>query len=399
MPQDEVFNGKLTVPASVRRLADMSTPFGEMAVSQRTPIIQINGSYDTSMLRDVMKTTGTASIESVDSEFELKTQTTGEKATMLSASRGRYTPGYAGECGVGIRVPEVPEGDSIIRAGYFDTVPGGQAINDGAVFEKRADSNSIAIYKKGELITRVREKDWNLAPDEEVDLADGWILQILFVYYGYGPIWFRLLSPTRERVIDLHKELTFGRPSLANSNLQVGCQIENEQDSELVAYLSGRQFAVLGNPIFKIRKVSHLRQNINVPTTNYVPVMSFRRKSGRRAVPIQIKELEAITNNDIVIQWRVGADINDTEWITPNNHDSDEVALEVNVDADTVDMNIGVKVDEDLIIGGTGPQPRQFTEDETASDIPDESVVTMCAKSIDGSAATLTAIGKMVEER
>ena len=382
-----------------RKYEGVKTPFDELKVSQKTPIIQINGSYDTSLLRDIIKTEGAADVKSINSEFLLETNGVGDKATMLSASRGRYVPGYAAEVGVGIRIPETPEGESIIRAGYFDQVPDTQEINDGAVFEKRSDSASVAIYRGGELVERARQGNWNLAPDKEIDLADGWILQILFVYYGYGPIWFRLVSPDKEKVINLHKINTKGEPALENSNLQVGAQIVSEQESKLETYLSGRQFAVLGNPVFKIRKVSHLREGVNVPTNNYVPIMSFRREPGRRAVPIQIKEYDAITNNDIVVQWRIGADINDTNWITPDNHDSEEVALQVNIDADTIDMETGIKVDEDIVLGGAGPQPRQFSEEETASDIPDELTVTMCAKSIDNDSATVTAIGKMVEER
>lgn len=382
------------------------TPFNENLSAQRTPIIQINASYDMSELRDTIKKAGNADIKSIHSEYELSLLGENDSAVMATASRGRYVPGYAAEAGVGIRVPEMPTGDTEVYFGYLDFEFETQDIKDGAVFGVDSEGTFIAIYQDGAQTDKIYKKDWNINPSFDLDLSKGFILQILFVYYGYGPIWFRVVDPISERVVDLHKYLKDGEPSIANSNLQVGAKVSQEtNDTEFKMYLSGRQFAVIGTPVFKVRTVSHLREDVNIPTENYVPVMSFRRQVGQKAVPVQIQEIETLTDNDVVVQWRVGADLSreedqdPLEWITPSGHDEDEVALEVNTNADTIDMNTGIKVDEDIVLGGGGPQAKQFEEDQTASDIPDEYIVTLCARSIDGGAATATFIGKMVEER
>ena len=381
------------------------TPFDEMRVSQRTPIIQINGSYETSELRDVIKTDGTAEVTSVNSEFRLETKATGDKALMASASRGRYVPGYAAEAGIGARLPETPTGDGVARWGYFDTVPSTQDINDGAFFGVDTGGIFVAIYRNGTREMKTYREDWNLQPNYDIDPAAGNIYQIQFVYYGYGPVWFRIIDNQTERVVAVHKHLSHGRPTFSNSNLQVSGQAWTDSTGDpFDLFLSGRQFAVLGTPVFKERVVSHLREEVTVGTAGYTPIMSFRRKEGRRAVPIAAHLFECMTNNDIAVQWRVGSTITretngaDLDWITPSDHDEDETAIEVNENADTIDMETGIKVDEDLVAGGAGPRPREFAEDATVSDIPDEYIVTLCAKALD-TEATIDIIGKMVEER
>ena len=380
------------------------TPFDEYRISQRTQIVEINGSYDTSLLRDTIKTTDTASVSSVDSEFKLELSATGDKATIATASRGRYIPGYAAEAGLGTRLPEYPDGDGVARWGYFDLEPETQDINDGAFFGADADGLFVSIWRNGTEQVKVDQGDWNINPNFEIDPSRGYIYQILFVYYGYGPIWFRVIDPEEECVVDIHKYVDEGATTLGNSNLQVAGQADTGTTGDpFDLYVSGRQFAVYGTPIVKIRKVAHLVEDVNIPTDGYVPVMSFRRKDNKRAVPIQIQAFECLTDNDIVVQWRLDSnpslDEGTIEWITPSNHDEDEVSIEVNEDADNIDMSTGLKVDEDIVLGGGGPQARGFAEDELVSDVPDEYIVTLCAKSIDGSAATATFIGKMVEER
>lgn len=95
--------------------SDILTPFNEILSSQRTPIIQINASYDISELRDTIKKAGNADIKSIHSEYELSLLGENDSAVMATASRGRYVPGYAAEAGVGIRVPEMPTGDKMVE--------------------------------------------------------------------------------------------------------------------------------------------------------------------------------------------------------------------------------------------------------------------------------------------
>lgn len=373
-----------------------STPFNELKVSQRTPIIQTNGSYEISLLRDVITKDEGATVTKDGSEFVLSVDNE-DSCTMLTASRGRYVPGFAAEVGVGVRIPD---NNADMVWGYFDTTPDTQEINDGCVFGIDEDGFYVAVYKNTVETVKVYQEDFNIS-NTEIDLSKGFIFQILYVYYGYGPIFFILLHPVTNRVVNLHVVVIDEDTSLGNSNLQVGAQIKATGEASEIR-LGGRQFSILGIPNFITRKVTHFREDVSIPTENFVPIMSFRRKAGRRSVPIKIHSFECISNNDIIVQWRVDSDISldgELSFIAPSDHDENEVALEVNENATAIDMGTGLKVDEYMVLGGTGPQPRRISQGQTVADVPDEYIVTLCAKSIDSGAATASFIGKMIEER
>ena len=408
MPKDETFNGKLTVPATLRRLSDLATPFQELGVSERTPVIEINASYAPSILRDIQKTEGNAEIKQIESEFELKHTTTGDKVAMLSASTGRYTPGVAAEAGVGVRFPDEIQGDAVAYFGYFNLDEDKDEILNGLVFGKDKDGNFISIFREGEEIEKWYQEEWNISSDYDASIGN--VLQIRFTYYGYGLIEFRKLKSETgkegQSVKTLHTFRPQGKPTIANSNLRVGAIMYSEQDddNEYNLYLSGRQFSLLGPTDFSQRIVSHKITDKTIPVDGFTPIMSFRQKFANRAVPFTIQEYELITNNDVTVQWRVNSDLSkdddtDLNWVTPSDHDPDEVSLQVNTDADNIDMNTGVKVNESIAAGGAGPTPRILGQKINLTDIPDGYPVTLCATAEDTEATLDIVIGKMTEER
>ena len=383
------------------------SPFDERLTAQRTPIIEINASYAPSILRDIQKTEGDAEINQINSEFELKHTTTGDKVAMLSASTGRYTPGVAAEAGVGVRFPGEIQGDTVAYSGYFNLDENNDILN-GLVFGKDKDGNFISIFREREEIEKWYQEEWNISTDYDASIGN--VLQIRFTYYGYGLIEFRKLESETggegQNIETLHTFRPQGEPSIANSNLRVGAIMysEEDDDNEYNLYLSGRQFSLLGPTDFSQRIVSHEVLDKTISTEEFTPIMSFIQKDANKAVPFTIQEYELITNKNITVQWRVNSDLTKDdgtglEWITPNDHDPDEVSLLVNEDADNIDMNTGVKVNHSIAAGGAGPTPSRLGKEINLTDIPNGYPVTLCAKAKNEEATLEIVIGKMTEER
>lgn len=386
-------------------IENAKSPFDEILSTQRTPIIEINATYAPSDLRDIQRTTGDASISHINSEFKLQHSSAGDKVVMLTGSTGRYTPGVAAEAGVGVRFPDEITGDAVAYYGYFN-LDDNDDIYNGAVFGKDSNGNFIAIFRNGTQAVKVYQEDWNISKD--INLPQGNVYQIRFTYYGYGLIEFRKLTSEtgdkRQEVSTLHTYRPTGEPALANSNLRVGAMIDSTNDSkEYNLYLSGRQFSLIGETNFKERIVSHKVDSVTVGTSDYTPIMSFRQKDSNRATPIKIQEYELLTDNDIFTQWRINSDISyssgDLTWNTPSDHSADEVSLEVNDNADNIDVSTGVKINESIVEGGSGVDKIKLGKSATITDIPDEYIISLCAKAINSEASVSPAIGKMIEQR
>ena len=376
------------------------SPFNEQLTAERTPIIQINGSYDISELRDAIIEEGTAEVSSLDSEYKLQINNAGDKAAMTSASRGRYTPGCASEVGVGLRFQEEITGDTELYWGYFD-LDEDNNIYDGVVFGQDIDGTFVALYNEGVEEYKEYQKNWNI--NRNVDLTEGNVFQIRFTYYGYGLIEWRVLSSetgsSKQTVKTLHTYRPQGIPALSNSNLRVGVMIYSTNDTnQYSAYLSGRQFSIIGKANFKQRSVPHLVEEVSVPTTDYVPLMTFRKKADSRPVPISVQEHSIKTDNDLYLLWVARVDLDDDDnWITPTGATASETALEVNDDATTADLTNALKLNQYQALGGNR-NVRSLANDINLTDIPDEYNICLLAKA-SNQTATVTAIGKMTEER
>ena len=113
----------------------VSSQFNELMTSRRTPVIELTSVYGLSDLRDLVGTTGAGTVTNTTVEYQVTT-TTGatDSATLDSVERGRYMPGYAGQAGIGVRIPLAPTNDQVFRWGMVDDENGaffGQSVADG----------------------------------------------------------------------------------------------------------------------------------------------------------------------------------------------------------------------------------------------------------------------------
>jgi hypothetical protein len=286
----------------------LNTTFGELRVATRTNLIDIKSIFGLSLLRDKDTQINGATITNrpgIDSEYNLLTTTnTTSKAVLETKTRGRYVAGIEAEVGLAIRLPNTISGNGFICWGYYDD-------NDGYGFLYNSNSLNVFIRKNG-TDNIINHSDFNLNNnlnklngEEALDLTKGNIFNISITWYGYGDILFKVNLKNIQ--YNLHR-FTPTRTSCNNPNLPLKVEVDNNGSAEsLQCYLAGRQFSHLGNyfPNYRLSAIPVF--NLTIPTTNagstnnYTPIMSVKRKSQIGAAPINIENIEVITNNDIII--------------------------------------------------------------------------------------------------
>ena len=123
----------------------------------------------------------------------------------------------------------------------------------------------VAIRRAG-VDTIISQASWNVDPLDgtgpsgaTLDLSKGNIFQIVFTWYGYGVIEFRVVIPDpttlAQEVITVHRFSPTGETSLADPNLPVRAEIDNDGTATaLNLFVGGRQYSILGNysPVFRV---------------------------------------------------------------------------------------------------------------------------------------------------
>ncbi len=267
---------------------------------------------------------------------------------MSSAEKGRYQSGYAGEAGIGVRLPALPTGNQVVRWGLFDE-------ENGVFFGVDGTSSFVAIRRAG-VDTVIPQASWNVDPLDgtgpsgaTLDLSKGNIFQIDFTWYGYGVIEFRVVIPDpttlAQEVITVNRYAPSGETSLADPNLPLRAEINNDGTaSALQVFVGGRQYSIIGNynPTFRITSE---RRTITT-TTTLTPVISFQRKtefpagSGRpNSVSVTLEGIDLVTTDDIYYQVLLGGTLNGSFVNFPTattNIPNSETALLVNTTSTTL---------------------------------------------------------------
>lgn len=132
--------------------------FGELITTERTPIIELNSSYGTSILRDHEVTVGSGNISLSNGELILSTGTTASSETALkSAEVGRYIPGYGAEIGIGTRFPTAPTGNqSAIWGGLTEDG------DNGFYFGYDSSGVYVARRRNGTELNKTYQSNWNV---------------------------------------------------------------------------------------------------------------------------------------------------------------------------------------------------------------------------------------------
>ena len=230
---------------------NVDSQFDELRVAQKSPVVELTSVYGVSEIRDVVFTTGGGTVTNTSTEYQVSTAGGGADSAILeSALRGRYMPGFAGEAGIGIRIPSAPTGNQVARFGMFDS-------QNGAFFGVSSTNIFVAI-RRGGIDTVINQSAWNVDPldgsgpsGETLDLSKGNIYQIVFTWYGYGVIEFRVVLPNpttgAQEVVTVERYSPSGQTSIIDPNQPLRAEVDNGgTGAAFDLFVGGRQYSIIG---------------------------------------------------------------------------------------------------------------------------------------------------------
>ncbi|PKQ90945.1 hypothetical protein CXK86_13020 [Paenibacillus sp. BGI2013] len=389
---------------------NISSQFDELIVSEKTPIVELTSAYGLSILRDSVTTAGDGTVTNDATEFNLSNTTNGTDSAILeSVLRGRYEPGFAGEAGIGVRIPILPIGNQIGRWGFFDD-------QNGAFFGVDS-TNVFVVIRRGGSDTTFPQSSWNVdrldgtgSSGATLNLSKGNIFQIVFTWYGYGVVEFRVVIPNpatlAQEVITVHRFSPTGQTSFIDPNLPLRAQIDNNGTAtSYTLFVGGRQYSIIGkyDPTFR---VTSERRRVTNLTSTLTPVLSFTRKaifpsgSARtNSVQVDLEEINIISSVDLSYQVLVGGTLDGAfinyptaTTIIPDS----ETALLVNNSSTTITG--GEVVFQGITGGGTGGNRILASSELFDFTLPENQVVTLAVSNIGGAGSNIVDVVFSVAE-
>lgn len=391
-------------------LAEYATQFDDVQVQERTPIIDLNAIHPLSYLREQW-----TNVTSNETEHNLSTAAgTDEIANLETVERGQYTAGYQAQAGMGVRVPTSPSNDEVLRWGYF-TVDANNEPLDGWYFGVDSDGTFVCEVRNSTQ-RKVYQSDWNVntatgtsqtdvnTDEFNLDLAKGNIFQIEFVYYGYGPVEFQVL--TDDGKLTLHKFTHDGQTSIENTNLPIRAHIDSggTNADAMDLFVGGRQFSIVGQRSTNERRAGHYRDSLSgVDDTQWYPVVSARLKDGTDVGSIDFTHVLAsvlnfeIDTDNTGYRWQIrrGAVPDNPSWETPSSHTGtqDETAMKVDTNSTSIDDGsgtpTGVFVDGGTLSAG-GNNALEIQQEDSSGNIVGEQVVSLVVQAVPGGSGTVS---------
>lgn len=374
------------------RLSKAFTGFNELIVSSGYPIIDLKSVYGISDIRDKVAEVGTGTVTNTAGEYVVSTgATAGGTASLSSVEYGRYVAGFEATPGLGVRVPVLPVGDQIARWGYFDD-------NNGFGFGVDATGFFVFIRKGGtETITYQPDFEFDCGL---LDLSFLRIYRMPFRWYGSGPVGFEISDeedfkePSIKRIHIIRAQ--DDEPITEEANLPIRIEVDNgTQDTDLTVYVAGRQFFIQGNYNPSTRITSQSNEAVSVGGT-FLPLVSFRFKSGFEGISAKLGGGDLLTASaNIRYEVRVGGSLTGASFGAPDNIPATETGLEVDTSATAITG--GQKIFEGLANSGAGNRSGQTGEGISDIDLPKDTVITLGAVSLGGT-ATVSAVFRVQEE-
>jgi hypothetical protein len=132
-------------------------------------------------------------------------------------------------------------------------------------------------------------------------------------------------------------------------------------------------------------------------STTFLPLITFRRKSGFSSFPVKFHELGIISTEDLLWEIRVGASLTGASFGAVTNVPTTETALEVDIAATAITG--GQKIESGLVsTSGSGASSKGgFSNDNFNLELPGVTEMTLCARTVSGT-ATVTSLLGMEEE-
>lgn len=400
-----VLVGKTTTGAyqniTIDELAGNRSLFDELITTERTPLMELNPALGLTVLRDTATEVNTGTVTNTGGEFVVATgTTTASTAELQTVERGRYYPGTAAQAGLGVRLPDTFTGTANAEWGYFGDTDG---------FGFGVDStNDYVFYTRASTKVKVYQDAWNVdvmdgtgISGAVLDQTDGNIYQITFSWYGYGVIeWYVVMDAVNGTQVPIlvHRYRPTTINSIQNPNQPITVKVDNgDTTTDYTVYVGGRQFSIYGRYIPSLRRTQETRVAQSSVGTTFVPLITFRRKTGFNSFPVKFHEVNLITDGSLVWEIRIGGSLTGASFGAVTNVPTTETALEVDIAATAITG--GQKIESGLAAtSGSGKKESGgFANDSFSIEIPTTEEVTLCARTLTGT-ATVTSLLGMEEE-
>lgn len=445
VPSDQLILGNLTVAGSVNAFGNQvaTDPFGDIRTVSKQSIIDLKSTFSLSQLRDTYSSTGNGSVVNPvgNPEYTLTVTGNNDIARLQSIQRGKYVAGYGAEVGTAVRLSTGTFPVNVVaRWGYMDDF-------DGFYFMYNNTGLNVVI-RRGGVETVVNQSNFNVdkldgtgASGVTFNPTRGNIFQIVFSWYGYGAIDFRIVCTDQngtQFVQSLHKYAPSGNTSVKNPNLNIVNRIDCTNAASLATpiqmYVAGRQFSLIGAFANKLSKrtssiyvhnasipkgtviTQNTASNRPVSYTPFTSLVIFKRKESYYGNPIKIQSFDMISDQNLIYQIRV----NPLFTVSGSNHagsnlaftdlpdtPASETAITCNTSQYTV-TNSNVQVGNSIQVAGitifSGYQPASTNQSVSQNtvdidyQIEDNQCVTICATSLGQSAANVSLVLRLVEE-
>lgn len=380
---------------SLRVLSENESLFGETLTAQRRTSISINSAYGVSKLRQVVNTSGAASVsDETKGKIILSTgATAGSESRISSAEVGIYAPGFSAEIGLGVRPQQVLAGEAFARWGAVSVDK-----ENGLYFKLTADGSIAAVRRKDNVEEDVIDRsDWNIdrfdgtgSSGINVAAIEGYIYQIDFTWYGYGLIVFgivRQMQDFREvqHFIPGHVIQTEDDISISEPNMQVFAEINNgDQAVDYKLDVGGMQYSTVGiNDGARKRTVDDYVSGTSVDNTNDTHLISFRRKPDFLTRSFTLDQLNTVAaGSRIIFEVWIGGTVTLGSGVTysnPTGYDPDETSIE-SVREQTFDRTGATLLYRTSAESGDGKQEGAAGQGFIDLNLPANSIITLTAR-------------------
>jgi len=363
-------------------IRDARTPFGDLTVVERTPLIDVSSDDPLTNQKDIW-TSGVSHIES-ESEYRIRANSTTESIETV-----QYLPhsiGYKAEVGIALRVPDAPTGDQEIRWGYWDG-------NNGAYFGYDSDGVFTEFIRNGTRQGKTYGGGWVAETrasnvDVETALNEGAVSRLGLSLYNHGEITFEVFPRNDEnrqtrRVV--HADSPRETTTLSQQNNPIRVEVDNPSSSDFDVFVADRQASIRGNVEASRRITSEFNMSGSLDGTNWVPLISFRRKGGFNGIDVNLFSLDVQTADDAVLQLRSDVTLTGANWGAPSVVNAGETVLEVDMSATDVDASTGYHRWMGGSEGGGGPASTSLTRFENVDNsLKRERNMTLMARALEG---------------
>lgn len=389
-----------------------TTPLGELAtdryLAQYNHTISASEEWPDSLR---WKTTETASgtvSKAGNNEGVLQTGTTGTAvAAVQTREYGHYPPGSEAIPGVAVRLHTNPTGNQDARWGYFD----GQ---DGMGFGTRIFQNGettaggtitttglqpYAFTQKSGTTSIYAQEHWNLdtldgSSNEENpsghdlrDFSELTICRFPHLYYGGGRIRWAVKVHDRSGdapqapLIEVHTVAAETEAPIDTPHLPSQARVENNgtTTNNLDLRLTAAHY-VTGDTEPDTR-VNGVRNSVaGISTTEFVPIISWRKRTGWEAVNVRPVKIAVQAGTDMELMLVEDASLTGASFGLAPWTDSSESAVYYDTSATSMTQNVGNRRWVGQVTGGQGNKSGDNVADDIDFNLPSTQIVTLAAR-------------------